>query len=426
MRRATTKADDDFDDIGAYPPDTEDDDEYLLPRRRRAGGWVVALCMLLAVGLLGWAMTKRYVATRSESRANTANASETDPRVESLLADGEQALVDGSLDRAQGDFDKASALAEHDPRALVGEARVAASKADVPWLKLRLLPADASEELRSTRAQLDEQAARARRRADDALAAAPNDPRALRAKLDALRLDGQADAARDYVSRLASVASQPETAYALAALDLARTGEARAGGDTGGETGGTSVAAIDRLRQAAAAEGNTGRARAALVYALAKSGDIAGAKTELARLDALPRPHALLPDLHAFVLRSGGVGRSAAQGAASALKNGDLERAARIYQAMLTSDPTDSEALTGLGDVARLRGDSGGAIAAYRRATAANPSYLPARLGLADVEWAHGDRESAVRDYAGIEDRFPSGTYPAYVMQRAEGSGASP
>ena len=38
---------------------------------------------------------------------------------------------------------------------------------------------------------------------------------------------------------------------------------------------------IDRLRLAAAGEGNAGRARAALVYALAKSGDARGAKAEL-------------------------------------------------------------------------------------------------------------------------------------------------
>ena len=92
----------------------------------------------------------------------------------------------------------------------------------------------------------------------------------------------------------------------------------------------------------------------------------------------------------------------------------------------VAGDPTDSEALAGLGDLARLRGDSSGAIAAYRRAIAANPSYLPARLGLADTEWASGNRANAARDYGSVVDRFPEGTYPAYVRQRADGSVSSP
>jgi tetratricopeptide (TPR) repeat protein len=108
------------------------------------------------------------------------------------------------------------------------------------------------------------------------------------------------------------------------------------------------------------------------------------------------------------------------------MRGRDFDRARRIYQAVLAGDPTDSEALVGLGDIARAQGDSAGAMTTYRRALAANPSYLPAWLGLADVEWATGNRGGAVRDYNGIVDRFPEGTYPAYVRQRADGSASSP
>src|ERR1019366_1179909 len=94
-----------------------------------------------------------------------------------------------------------------------------------------------------------------------------------------------------YVPKITAQASQPETAYVLAALDLA-------------ETDPLWTTVIDRLRLAAAGEGNAGRARAALVYALAKSGDAVGAKAELAKLDALTRPYPLLPQLHAFVDRA--------------------------------------------------------------------------------------------------------------------------
>ena len=40
-------------------------------------------------------------------------------------------------------------------------------------------------------------------------------------KIDALRLAGQQDAARGLVAKVIAQASQPETAYVLAALDLA-------------------------------------------------------------------------------------------------------------------------------------------------------------------------------------------------------------
>jgi tetratricopeptide (TPR) repeat protein len=286
----------------------------------------------------------------------------------------------------------------------------------------------------------------------------------MRTKIDALRLSGDRDAARAFVSKVISQASQPETAYVLAALDLAEP-----------EPLWTTV--LDRLRFAAAGEGSAGRARAALVYALVKSGDAVGAKAELAKLDALPRPYPLLAALHGYVDKGavkaaspdagavaakpegsasaapaaagqppsaaspaaagaapaagggGGGGGGAGDGmqaATQAIRKGDWERARQIYDALVTRNPNDSEALCGIGDVARAQGDSAGAIAAYKRVIATNPSYLPALLGIADTQWATGDHASATKGYKDITDRFPEGSYPGYVKQRAEGPTPSP
>ncbi|MDP9000526.1 MAG: tetratricopeptide repeat protein, partial [Myxococcota bacterium] len=189
----------------------------------------------------------------------------------------------------------------------------------------------------------------------------------------------------------------------------------------------------------------------ALVYALARSGDVAGAKAELGKLDGLARPYPSLPNLHAFIEKApppkvptervaastarppptpagGPVGvegvpseqASAMHAALLAIKKGDWNRAHRIYEALVSRNADDSEALAGIGDVDRAQGDTLGAIGAYKRALAVNPSYLPALLGIADTQWASGDHASARRSYKNIADRFPDGTYPSYVKERSE------
>jgi predicted Zn finger-like uncharacterized protein len=447
VRRRTTSSDFDSAETRSSIPSSLDE-PYSARRGRRVGGWIVALVLLLAVGVLGWAIARPYVLARGASAA-----AQLDPRAEAFLAEGEKAISAGDLDQAAEAFDKASALAENEPRVRLDQARVATAQADVPWLKLRLLPVGAVDQVRATKADMTERVGRAGRLADEALASAPDAPAAARVKIDALRLAGQPDAARAFVAKVIGQASQPETAYVLAALDLAEP-----------EPLWTTV--LERLRLAASGEGAAGRARAALVYSLAKSGDTADARTELAKLDALAHPSPLSPDLHALVDKlpakgvldagapaapargpaipagtAGGVpapaapggggdsipgdSRSAMQVAAQAYKKGDLGRARQIYEAIATRNPTDSEAVAALGDVARAQGDSSGAITDYKRAITVNPSYLPALLGLADTQWSSGDKASATRGYGDIVDRFPEGTYPPYVKQRIDAASAA-
>ena len=271
----------------APPPST--DEPYDIPGRRRVGGWVVAFVLIMAAGIGAWVLAKPYLVARNEARSSEGATAALDGKARAFLSDGEKAMADGNLEAAQQSFDKASALGRGGfARVLVDEARVAAAAADVPWLELRILDRAAVEEGRASRSLLDERLGRARKAATDALAAAPGDPAAARAEIDALRLAGERDAARSYVPKVGPVASQPETMYVLAALDLA-------------EAEPYWMTVIDRLRRVAASEGGAGRARAALVFALAKSGDVAAAKAELAKLDAQARPYPLLPKLHAWM-----------------------------------------------------------------------------------------------------------------------------
>ncbi len=413
---------------------------------RRVGGWVIGLLLLASVGVAGVVVGQKYRPGGGGSGGTTA-AAPLDPRAQEFLRTGERALDDGDLETAKESFDKASVIAEKDPRVLAGLARLATVRADVPWLKQRLSPQDAEDAKRS----LAELSAKAKALAEQALAAAPDDTTAMRVRIDALRIAGDREQARGLVGKVIGNAAQPETAYVLAALDLA-------------EPEPLFKTIVERLRIAAQAEGGSGRARAALVYALARSGDAPGAKSELERLALLARPHPLFASLKAFVekapgkgdggppaLASGpaidvnslprpgggggaGAGVSGVSGdakslvaqASAAMRKGDYGRASTLFSAALDKNPNDSEAAAGLGDVARAQHDAAGARASYQRAVQMNGHYLPALIGLADAEWDLGDKGSAQKRYKDMVDNFPDGALPAHVKSRAEGSAPAP
>jgi predicted Zn finger-like uncharacterized protein len=423
-----------------------------LGRRRSVGGFIVAAVVVAGVGLIGAVWARDHLGgVLGGSRPPVVAA---DPRVVGLLASGEKALGDGNLETAKESFDKASALAEKDPHVLLDVARLATIRADVPWLKSRLLAADATDDIRFTKDALAELSAAAKKAADEAIAAAPDDAAALRTKIDALRIAGDREGARALVAKVAPSASQPETAYVLAALDLAET-----------EPLWSTV--IERLRAAASAESGPGRARAALAYSLARSGDVAGAKSEVEHLAGMQRQHALLPLLRGFADRArpsakldggtameldGGLLASATDGGKrgprdrgdrgdpgaaahpsrdardlvaqgeKARQRGDNDRAQSLFAAALERNPNDAEALNGLAAIAHARRDLNGARASYKRVLSINPSYVPALVGVGDVDWESGDRASAMKTYKEIVERFPEGSYPARVKQRVDGA----
>jgi hypothetical protein len=98
---------------------------------------------------------------------------------------------------------------------------------------------------------------------------------------------------------------------------------------------------------------------------------------------------------------------------------GEHVRARSLYESILDAAPSDPDALTGLGDVARDEDDWGGAREYYSRALRRAPSFLPALLGAADVEWEVANFAVAQQKYRDIVDRLPSTAYPPRVTQRA-------
>jgi tetratricopeptide (TPR) repeat protein len=223
---------------------------------------------------------------------------------------------------------------------------------------------------------------------------------------------------------------------------------------------------LDRLRTAAAGEREPGRARAALIYALARADRVADARAELSKLEAQPKPHILLDELRGFLSRfpptdgkpapaasslavvdvsklpkldtsvateekpSSGVPtdfRTALSQAAAASRAGDYGRAETLYNAALASQPGNVEALSGLGDIARRRGDSTRAAQLYDRVLSQNPSYLPAAMASADLKWNAGNRGGALLLYRRIVDQVGTGSdYGARAQARINEASNAP
>jgi predicted Zn finger-like uncharacterized protein len=286
----------------SVPPDLDS----TLPVRRDPGitRWIVAGGILGLTALLAGTIGRQYVSGLSPNATSgsataattatppgsttTAAAAASGPAVAELLASANKSLADGDLEGAKDTLVRASALAPQDANVLGALARVAATKADVAWLRLRLLPKTATDARRIASTELADAAKRAKSAADATAAIAPDSLDVVRFKIDALRLADDVAGARALTSRLLATTLSPENALALGSLDLA-TDEA------------PSATTLERLRLATTADGGAGRARALLVFALARAGDAENASKELERLAALPRPHALLPELRALV-----------------------------------------------------------------------------------------------------------------------------
>ena len=406
--------------------------------------WIAGVVIVGVMGLLGATVGRRYLVQLTGAVEGKASS---DVRVAQFLSDAARLADESDFETAKEELDKATALAEKDPAVLTALARLETLRADLSWLKLRLLDPNSTDLVQATYRELGRRVGKARTAVDRAFAVSPEDPAVLRARVDALRLSGDADKAREWLAPLSANASVPENAYVLAALDLA-------------EPNPIWPTAIDRLRTAASAERDPGRARAALIYALASSGRMSEADAEFSKIDGRAKPHPLLEELRAFLQRAkrsveaagdappklaavdtaklpkldtspgpaeeeprptatSGDFRARLTQASAALHQGDLARADQLYRSVLTEQPTNTEALSGLGDVAKARHDPALAAKMYDSVLAQNPSYLPAILASADQKWESGNRQGALVLYRRLVDQAgPTSEYGARAAAR--------
>jgi predicted Zn finger-like uncharacterized protein len=258
--------------------------------------WIGGFVALGVLVFLGLTVGRKYLSAGQKPAASaaptTSATGSSEERIVQHLRQGEASLLEGDLETAKEHVDKATALGENDPRVASQAARLAMVRGELAWLRVRAMASD-DPQLPAARKDLEVAGERARKAAERLAELAPNDAAVPRYRIDALRLAGDREGARKLVPTLSASSTQPDNALVLAALDLSEDKP---------ESAWASV--IERLRTAARSEQKLGRARALLVYALARSGALADAKTELDRLAALPRSHPLVAPLTAFLQRA--------------------------------------------------------------------------------------------------------------------------
>ncbi len=257
----------------------------MVSSRKRSSSvrWIVGVVLVGATALLAATVGRKYFVAPQTAQTSAPAA---DDRVAKLLEEGERNLREGDLESAKEKFDKASAFAETDPQVVMHLAHLAVVRADLRWLKVRLLPPGG--ELPIAQAELADAVEKMKKAVGGAHKLSPGDASVRRYRVDALRIAGDRAGARALVAEMQAAGKTAEDDLTLAALDLAEEKPAW-------------PTVIERLRSAVAADGNLGRARAMLVYALASSGDIAGAKAEHDRLRAQTPPHPLTAALLGYM-----------------------------------------------------------------------------------------------------------------------------
>ncbi len=385
---------------------------------------------LVIFGLLGFGavLLVRYL-----TRATNPSAGGSDDRIGAYLTESDKLLKQGDVDGASDQLVKASALSDSDPKVARAQAMLANVRAEVPCLRADLL-GEGDAERETAVSECASAADKAGKAVQRALSFAPADPANVRAEIDQKRLSGDVSGARKLVDRIATIDTEAQTALVLGALDLR-------------EASPPWQSVVDRLSKAAGDEGDLGRARALLVYALARSGDLKRARSELDRIIHLAHPHPLKAALTKFLDRAdkgelpaarvddlpsaagttqpsvgtgkptGDAGSLLAQ-AHEAYARHDLSRAEKLYQTVLDHDPQNGEAVAGLAAVAREEGQLGRADALYKRSLEDNNGYIPAIVSAADLKWETGQKDAAVDLYSRLLELDPTGPDAARARSR--------
>jgi predicted Zn finger-like uncharacterized protein len=402
----------------------------------------------LMVGLLGVLVTLIAVWSHYRQPPSSPNESANGAAAfERQLQAARDALRAGDLTLAHENLLSSQALGTKDPRWKTLTARYDIVRADMSWLAVRLADPNDVARLDALKRESSENVAQSLKALSAVENIAASDSDIAAARLDAQRLTGDLDKARETAASLKAGNPSADLAYSLASIELLQKDP-------------QFKEVFDWLGQARAQDSGLGRAPVMLVLACVAGNRMENARAEVQRLKLAARSHPLLAEIEAYVRRAdqarateqaaladGGLAAATDAGEAIAdiahdgdfrtrlrravesLGRNELTRAEQLFRSVLAEHPKDTEALTGLGDVARRHGSTANAIAYYERVLSGNGQYLPALSALADVKWNSGDRAGAAALYRRIVDQVgESASYGQIAAQhlREMKEGTSP
>ena len=124
-----------------------------------AASWLFVVAFL---ALTGWTAFTVYERLAGAKQPTPTAAPDVNPRLEAFVTEGREQLTGGALDAAEEQFQKASGIADNDPRVVEGLAQVAAARAEGTWWRWVLGRYDPQERNELVR-ELERAVARARR-----------------------------------------------------------------------------------------------------------------------------------------------------------------------------------------------------------------------------------------------------------------------
>jgi len=156
--------------------DSVPDDHHARVARSR---WIAGVVVIGVLGLLGATVGRRFIAQLTGlGEVKTSS----DARVAKFLGEGARLADESDFEGAKEEFDKATALAEKDPAVLTALARLETLRADVSWLKLRIIDPSSVDLVQATYRELGRRVGKAHVAVDRAFAVSPEDPAVLRAR----------------------------------------------------------------------------------------------------------------------------------------------------------------------------------------------------------------------------------------------------
>ena len=448
----------------AQQPSREELYESLFPQtqrpRRSGAGWIVALLVVGAAAAVGFTVGKPYLQRflgGSDSPSASASASS---RLQEALAAGDRARVEGDYVVARESYLRATVIDDKSIGAWDGFCAAESELAIAHWIAAlatgSALERDQASGIGGSAGRTCARWAELARGSDDGTRKAESDLRPARA----LAAQGNVSALRIYLP------AHPGDPIVEALVYLASAGAA-GGPVDGGRAADVKAAASALAKTPPSALATAGDLAVAAYVAIANGDDkrVQPLLDELAR--RAPR-HMLLetlrslattgdagppPSTSATTVTSAGPAASASAGKLAAvygdpsakpvggpvggpigvpngetsgipagdyrdldkkghaaLAGGDVSKAETMFRGALGQNPGDVDAMYGLGQIERSRGNHAGAISFFQQVLDHSPGFSPARLALADEQWGTGNQGAAIGNYKQYLENVPTGS----------------